>query len=681
MANQDGQVLYRVVIDDSNVGSDMRGVENEVEKGTSKLKDKAKSSAKAIGLSLGTIAVGIGAMAIKGADDMDKAMNQFIASTGKGAEEAERYQGVLESIYTNNYGESFEDIADKMGLVNQQMGDLSDEELKRVTEQAYLLQDTFEIEFSESIRGVNALVKQFGISSEEAFELLTQGAQKGLNQNEDLADQVAEYAGHFADLGLTADEFFNSMVNGSADGAFQMDYLNDAVKEFGIRAKDGSDASAEAFQQLGFDAEKMTKTFADGGDASAVAFMDITQALSEVDNAVKQNELGVALFGTKFEDLGVDAINALTDINGEMDMTGDSLKKMEDIKYGSTSEMLEGLKRSVEPLLIDLGQGLIPILQEIATSLMPVVEQLLPVFSELLMGLIPPIAEIIEALLPVFVELIEMLIPPFLQIIEMILPVFLELLNVLIPIFSNIIELLMPLIELFMGLLEPVLTLISQGITPLIEILGRLMKGILDVLIMDLRVVSGVFKEVFSTIVGYVMDQVKLLTSTLSSLIDFIKNVFTGNWSGAWGNVKDIFGNIWEGIKNAFKLPFNVIIGGVNGFLSGLDGIGIPDWVPVVGGKKFSFPYRIPKLAKGGIATDETLATVGDNPNAKIDPEVIAPLSSLKKLLGLDMNRSALDSSKIVYNNITVRDNVIDDSNIDTIGTNFMNKLKRDGNY
>jgi len=40
------------------------------------------------------------------------------------------------------------------------------------------------------------------------------------------------------------------------------------------------------------------------------------------------------------------------------------------------------------------------------------------------------------------------------------------------------------------------------------------------------------------------------------------------------------------------------------------------------------------KLAKGGLAFGETLAVVGDNPNARMDPEVIAPLSKLQNMLG-----------------------------------------------
>lgn len=679
--NADGQVRYDIVIDDSNVAGDMRDADKKIEKGTSGLKDKAKTSAKAIGASIGAIAIGIGAMAVNSADSMDKAMNQFIASTGKGAEEAERYQGVLESIYTNNYGESFEDIADKMGLVNQQMGDLSDEELKRVTEQAYLLQDTFEIDFSESIRGVNALVKQFGISSEEAFELLAQGAQEGLNQNDDLSDQLAEYSVYYKDLGFSAEDAFNIMKAGAEDGAFQLDYVNDAIKEFGIRSKDGSKASAEAFEALGMDADKMFKRFAAGGDVSQEAFDEVSKALLSVENDLDKNAIGVALFGTKFEDLGGTAVDAMLNFGDSIDVTKGKLGEMEQIKYGSTSEMLEGLKRSLEPVLVDLGQQLIPILLEVVDGLMPIVEELLPVFSDLLMKLIPPIAELISTLLPVFVELFTMLIPPLLEIVDMVMPVLLELLNVLIPIISSILQLLVPLIELFMGLLGPLLSLISAGITPLIEILGYLIEKYIKVLMFQLNLLIGVFTAVFGTIVDYVTGQVKRITDIFSSLIDFVKNVFTGNWAGAWNNVKDIFSTIWDGIKEAFKLPFNAVGSGINKFLGALDGISIPDWVPKVGGKSFSFPFRVPKLAKGGMAKEETLAVVGDNPNASVDPEIIAPLSKLKSMLGLDMNRSGMSGQKVVYNNVTVRDNVIDDSNIDTIGNDFMNKIKREGLY
>lgn len=41
----------------------------------------------------------------------------------------------------------------------------------------------------------------------------------------------------------------------------------------------------------------------------------------------------------------------------------------------------------------------------------------------------------------------------------------------------------------------------------------------------------------------------------------------------------------------------------------------------------------LPALAQGGLASAPTMALVGDNPNARIDPEVIAPLSKLKDMM------------------------------------------------
>lgn len=674
----DGQVLYRIVIDDSNVDSDIRQSERKIDNGMDNVKKKAGATAKVLGGALVTGLVGVGVASIKSADDMDKAMNGFIASTGKSIDEVERYQGVLESIYTNNYGESFEDIADKMALVNQQMGDLSDEELKNITEKAYLLEDTFGIGFSESIRGVNSLVKQFGITSEDAFELLAQGAQSGLNQNEDLADQLAEYSTYYADLGFSAESAFDTMLQGSKDGAFQLDYINDAIKEFGIRSKDMSKSSAQAFTDLGLDADKYFESFAKGGETANEAFGEVASALTQIKDPLKKNEIGVALFGTKFEDLGESAVDAMLGLSSQFDVTKNKLEEMENIKYGSTAEMFEGLKRSLEPLLIDLGQQLIPILVEVVNALMPIVQNLLPLFSSVLMQLAPLLGELINALLPVLVELFEMLLPPVMQIITMLFPVLIELINALLPIVSTLLELLSPILNLIIALLEPILNLISEGITPLIEILGTLVNSYIKSLINNFEILSSVITSVFDVVVGYLTGQVQKITDIFSNLIDFIKNVFTGNWQGAWDNVKNIFGTTFEGIKSSFKLPFNVIIGGVNGFLGGLDGIKIPDWVPKIGGKGFSFPFRIPKLAKGGLAFDDTMAIVGDNPNASVDPEVIAPLSKLEAMLGI----SAMgNTSNTVYNSVVVTGNTIADDNINTIGDDFMRKLKRDGLY
>lgn len=51
----------------------------------------------------------------------------------------------------------------------------------------------------------------------------------------------------------------------------------------------------------------------------------------------------------------------------------------------------------------------------------------------------------------------------------------------------------------------------------------------------------------------------KGIKANFSEIISFIKNVFAGNWQGAWQNIKNIFSNIWESIKNTAKTMFILI--------------------------------------------------------------------------------------------------------------------------
>ena len=60
-----------------------------------------------------------------------------------------------------------------------------------------------------------------------------------------------------------------------------------------------------------------------------------------------------------------------------------------------------------------------------------------------------------------------------------------------------------------------------------------------------------------------------------------------------------------------------------------------------------------PKLAEGGLAFGPTMATVGDNRNARVDPEVIAPLSKLKSMMG-DMGVGGSLETRISGNDLII---------------------------
>ena len=630
-----------IFIDNEKANKALDGTTKKGESFASKLGgvfSKVGKGALVLGGTLATAATAIGGLAINSQKNMDQAMNSFIAQTGIAKNESAEWKKALEDIYKGNYGESFEDIANSMALASQELYEFDPSQIKAVTENALALRDTFGVEVNESIRASKALITQFGISADEAYNLMAHGAQNGLDFSGELVDNINEYSVQFGKLGLSAEDMFNIFKSGSDAGAWNLDNIGDAVKEFSIRAIDGSNTTIEGFTKLGLNSDEMAKKFAAGGDTAKKAFYETIDAIKAMDDPVQQSIVGVDLFGTMWEDLGPEVVTQLGSIRDMYDGTADSMNKIKEVKYDDIGSMFEGLKRNVEMLLLPLGNALMPlivsimnlvlnnmplieglinqltpVITQLFTALIPPIqtfietalpmiatltEQILPIFISLLTTLLPPIMEIVQALLPVFVELIQMLLPPILQIVEMILPLLLSLIQPLLPLLQPILSLLQPFIDLLMLILQPLTQLLNVILPPLMSLLNIIIQTIIPMLSAQFTYVANIIGSVFGNALSYITSQVQVVKNIFMSIIDFIKNVFTGNWRGAWENVKNIFSNIISGIANVFKFPINLIIDGMNAFIKGLNKLKIPDWVPGVGGKGLNIPL-LKKLRVG----------------------------------------------------------------------------------
>lgn len=370
------------------------------------------------------------------ANSEEKALNSLQAQTGLTAEEMTKYKDVLEDVYKGNFGESQEEVANVLALIKQTTNETNPSKLKDMTENLFTLRDTYDYDFVETLRAVNMLMEQFGVTGEEAFNLIAQGSQKGLNKNGDLLDTINEYSVHYKQLGYDANEFFNSLENGSKAGTFSIDKLGDAMKEFGIRSKDTNSSTQEGFTLLGYGAkasaediqkakdevakleknlyyakeeqkgfnnstseltkqknadkieqysealktakenlanlesagkgakgsiEDLQARFAKGGDSAKSATSEVLKALFKMDDKVKQNQAGVDLFGTMWEDLGIDGVKALMKVNGSADKTKNTMKKIKDIKYDDVEADWASLGRTVQTDVINpIGKSLFP---------------------------------------------------------------------------------------------------------------------------------------------------------------------------------------------------------------------------------------------------------------------------------------------------------------------------------
>lgn len=540
-------------------------------------------------------AVALGTAAVNVANDVDSAMGDFAAATGIAKDELTKYEDAMLNIYNANFGESFEDIANSMAQVQQIMGEgMGAEELEEVTQNALMLRDTFELDVAESVRAANSLMDQFGITSEEAYNLLAQGAQNGLNQNGDLLDVINEYSVQFGQLGYTAEDMFNMLSNGAESGTWSVDKLGDAVKEFNIRMSDGT--ANEALQALGLNVDDVNARYAAGGESAQGATQEILAALQAVEDENERYLLGQQLMGTMWEDLGEDAIFALVNTQGEISNTKDALAEINEVKYDDLGSMIEGLKRNFETLLLPLGNALIPLitqvvqliqdnmpliesaigsitpiitdlfsnllppLMDLVSSLLPplmdIINSILPVVSSLLGAIVPILISIVEMVLPVLVDLLNLLLPPVMEIVNMLLPLLLSLVTPILSLLEPIIGLLSPIIEILMALLDPLIQLLDFILPPLIEIIVFFLEDTLGRAQKELQFIADVVKVVMDFVVKAIKTAFDWITEKIGVVIAWIKDVFVKQWKENFENAKNIVSNIFSAIINFIDTHF-----------------------------------------------------------------------------------------------------------------------------
>ena len=306
-----------------------------------------------------------GAVLANSAMNLEDAVAKYISSTNTAQEDTEKYKQILEDINNKNYGEGYEDIAVSMSQVKMQLKDINDQDLQNITEKSMALRDLYGYDVSESVRAVKALMDNFNISADEAFNLIAEGKKQGLDFSNELLDNVNEYSVQFDKLGLSAQDMFNVFKVGADNGAFNLDKIGDAVKEFSIRAIDGSNTTIDGFQRIGLNADEMAQKFANGGEEAKQAFVEVVNRLGSMDDKVSQSIAGVDLFGTMWEDLGPTVVTSFNKMDNGISASSDSMQKSIDELYNTTKKKAEKELKRLQSLGADFGEEILPVLEDL----------------------------------------------------------------------------------------------------------------------------------------------------------------------------------------------------------------------------------------------------------------------------------------------------------------------------
>lgn len=630
-------------------------VMGQAQKAASKTGD-AIGKALSAGFKVGVAAAGALTTAlVKIGTEYQAATGQISAATGATGAELESLQGVMENVYGNNYGDSMADVADAVATVSQQMKGLSDGELQSVTEGAFALRDVFQYDVAESIRAANALVNNFGISGDDAMNMIAAGAQNGLDFSGELLDTISEYSVQFAKVGIDADQMFQIMQAGADSGAWNLDKVGDAIKEMSIRVVDGSDTTAAGFQAIGMDADIMAQKFAAGGETAQQAFQETIQALAGMEDPVQQNIAGVNLFGTMWEDLGPEVVSQLASITDQAYAAGDELQNMQEVKYDNLTSALGGIQRQFETALLPLANELSGFLTDALSDIdfETIATQIASVLSKIGDVLTGTVIPAVQSFVGWIVQNQDVLIALGSGILAAVAAY--KAYNLAITAYNAIMGIYkvvtaasatgtFTLAGAMTALNLPVLAVVA-AIGAVVAI-GVLMYKNWDTIVAKAQELGAKLSQTFENIKAWVGNALSNIAATLQnvgatimsvlsgwwtniqnvfnnvkngflSVINFITNFFTTAWSTAWSTVTNIFGTIWGGIVGLVKGPINAVIGIINSAIGAINSISvtIPDWSPIFPGKTFGFNIpQIPMLATGGTIEQPMLAVVGDAP-------------------------------------------------------------------
>lgn len=472
---------------------------------------------------LGDKVIELGQNALESFQNLEEATIKVNSRFGETGDAAQKNSDLIKSVYESGLGDSLDSVANAVILVKDNIKDLNDSDLENIISQGLILEDTYGIDMSESMRGVNGLMQHFKLSATDAMDMLIAGTQGGLDKTNELGDNLSEYSGKFAEAGYSAEEYFQLLQNGLDNGAYTLDKVNDAINEVTTKLADGSIADSmsainektgeleEGSGKWSQSVEDVFKQWQEGGATQKQVIDAIVQDIQSTENQQDKLNKAALAFGTMAEDGSMKFISALTSV-------GDSYTDVD----GKASEFQENTTTSaqeMEAAMRTLADALIPIGEDIQKMLTPVLE--------FIAGLAEKISELSE---------------PVRNFIEVIGGI------------AAVVAVITKIIATIMAINGALVSLVGIGLAP----------------------IAGIVAAVVAAIAGIILviKNWGAITDWLSEKWNLFKDWFAGLWDSitdtvktVWTNIKDFFKTTWDAIYSVIEVPLNLIKGIIEGVM------------------------------------------------------------------------------------------------------------------
>ena len=561
-------------------------------------------------------------------------VNAYFGETGQAAEDS---ANVIKSVYSDGVGESMDSVADAVLMVKKNLGDLSETDLTNLTQQAITLDELYGIDMNETLRGVNSLMQQYGLTAQEAMDYIVVGTQNGLDKTNELGDNLSEYAGKFSQAGYSASEYFQLLDNGLKNGAYNLDKVNDAINEVTTRLVDGTIG-----ESIGSFSTKTQELFTSWQNGGATQKQVIDSIVADIGNCTNQQEalnLAALAFGTMAEDGNLKFITSLTSVGSTYESVKGSAQGMFDATTTPMQQM-ESNTRKLQQALVPLGEKL----AELANAILPPLVSVITTIGgwfERLPGPVQNFVIILGALLAAFIALTPVIAAisvamgalnvSMLPIIAVIAAVaaaiagiiaiiqnwgaitqwFGELWNTICTGIGAMVDSLKAWFSNLWTHLQSVWEGICNVVQTAVMLLGSIIQGAIDIITLPFQMIwencKGIVSSVWEGIKSVVSSAIHAVSSTISSVMGAIKNVISTVWnaisskvssvlntikttvstvfnavksvaSSIWNGIKSVISSVVDGIKSKVSSVFNGVKSTVTSIFNGIKSTATSVW-------------------------------------------------------------------------------------------------------
>ena len=530
----------------------------------------------------------------------------YFGETGKAAEQT---ADVIKNVYGQGVGDSIDSVSNAVITVKKNLQDLDQTELTNLTEQAITLEDLYGIDMNETLRGVNSLMVNFGMSAQEAMDYIVSGTQNGLDKTNELGDNLSEYAGKFSQAGYSAQEYFQLLQNGLDGGAYNLDKVNDAINEVTTRLADGTiaDSFSKINEETGAleagtggwskEVEDVFNQWQQGGASQKQVIDAIVKDIQNTESQQGKLNKAALAFGTMGEDGNTRFIESLTSVGQTYNDVSGSAQNMYDSSTTEAQKFEAGM-RQIEQSLVPLGEAIMNLANKIIPPLVDGLQKVSDFFTSL-PGPVQSFAIILGILTAAFTALapgiaavalaVTTLNAPLLPIIGIIAAVAAAITGII-----TIVKNWGSITEWFGDLWQTVKEKCAQIWTSICQFFTETIPQAWDSLVAKFQGAaewwSGIWSQIGDFFSGIWNSICSFFTETIPQAWQSVVAWFQGIpewWSGIWQQVSDFFTNIWtmmmqnpviSGIVTTIQTLWQNCVSTLQGIWSGLQQIASGAW-------------------------------------------------------------------------------------------------------